>query len=64
MLKRLGWGKPFALSLKSIKNLKCLKYHTFVIKHCFFLIFVTNKDGDEKIFKKKKNQLRCSKFLV
>ena len=41
-LKKLRLEKSIVLSVKSINNLKSLKYHIFVIKHYFFLVFVTN----------------------
>ena len=37
-LKILGWEKSIVLSVKSIGNLKSLKYHIFAKKHYLFLI--------------------------
>ena len=49
IFKKLGWEKPIVLSVESVKNLKSLKYH-------IFLVFVTNV--------RKKNKLKYQKFLV
>ena len=43
--------KSIALSVKSIGKLKTLKYHTFLIKHQFFPLFVKCGSKDEKKFK-------------
>ena len=41
---------------KGIKNLKNLKHYIFVIKHYFFLVFVTNAEVKmEKIFKEEES---------
>ena len=45
------------LSVKSIKHFKSLKYHVVVIKHYFFLVFVTSVEGQLKKYLRKKNQL-------
>ena len=34
--------KIYCISVKSIKNLKNVKYHVFAVKYCFFLVFVTS----------------------
>ena len=35
------------LSVKSIKNLKSLNYHIFLIKYYFFLVFITSMEGEQ-----------------
>ena len=47
----------YVLSVKKgIKNLKNIKHHIFVIKHYFFLVFVTNVEVKmEKIFKEEES---------
>ena len=56
IFKMLEWEKSIVLSGKSIKNFKSLKYYIFVIKHCFFLVFVARVEcEDEKIFKKEES---------
>ena len=50
--------KIIVLSVKSIKNLKSLEYHIFVIKHYFFLLFITSAEMKMKRYLKKKNQLK------
>ena len=59
ILKKIEWEKSIALSLKSIKNLKSLKYHIFVIKNYFFLVFVTRVEMKVKKYLRKKNKLKC-----
>ena len=41
------------LRVKIVKNLKLLKYHTFLIKDYFFLVCHECGSQDEKILKKK-----------
>ena len=38
--------KNVGICVKSIKNLKNLKYHVFVIKHYFLLVFVISVKGN------------------
>ena len=57
-LKKLRLEKSIVLSVKSINNLKSLKYHIFVIKHYFFLVFVTNLEVKINKYLWKKNQLK------
>ena len=57
IFKMLEWEKSIVLSGKSIKNFKSLKYYIFVIKHCFFLVFVARVEAKMKKYLKKKNQL-------
>ena len=65
IFKSLRWEKCMCkiLNIKSIENLKSLKHLTFVIKYCFFLVFVTNMEVKIKKFLKKKIQLRYLKLL-
>ena len=49
--------KIIALYVKSIANLKTLKFHTFIIKQYFFLVFLKCGSADEKIFEKKMIQM-------
>ena len=42
---------------KSMKYLKRLKYHIFVIKHYFFSVFVTSVEVKINKYLRKKNQL-------
>ena len=58
IFKMLEWEKSIVLSGKSIKNFKSLKYYIFVIKHCFFLVFVARVEPKMKKYLKKKNQLK------
>ena len=58
IFKMLEWEKSIVLSGKSIKNFKSLKYYIFVIKHCFFLVFVARVEAKMKKYLKKKNQLK------
>ena len=58
IFKILEWEKSIVLSGKSIKNFKSLKYYIFVIKHCFFLVFVARVEAKMKKYLKKKNQLK------
>ena len=53
ILKRLGWEKSIALSVKIVKNLKSLEY-IFVIKH-LFLVFLTNLEVKKEIFKEEES---------
>ena len=52
--RRLGWEKSIVLSAKSVKKLKSLKHHIFVIK---LLSSICNKceSEDEKIFKEEES---------
>ena len=54
----LGWEKSIVLSVKSVKNLKSLKYHIFTIKHYFFLVSVTNVEVKTKEKLSNKYQLK------
>ena len=48
-----------ALYVVSIESLKNLKYQLFVIKHYFFVAFVTNMEVKiKKYLKTKKNKLK------
>ena len=57
-LKRLRSEKSIVLSVKSIKNLKSIKYHIFIIKHYFFVVFVTSVEVKMNKYLWKKNQLK------
>ena len=55
ILKRLGWEKSIPLIVKSTNNLKTLEYYVLIIKHYFFLVFVTSMDVKIKIFKEEES---------
>ena len=44
--------------MKSIENLKTLKYHTFLKKTLFFFIICSKCENEDKKYLKKKNKLR------
>ena len=48
----------YKLTAKSIKNLESLESHIFVIKHYFFLAFVSTVEVKMKKYLKKKDLLR------
>ena len=50
--------KSIALTVISIANSKTLKYHTFLMKHQFFLLFAISMKVAMKKYLKKKKQLR------
>ena len=54
----------YKLTAKSIKNFKNLEYHILVIKHYFFLAFVTTVEVKMKKHLKKKDLLTYQKFLI
>ena len=54
--KILGQEKSIVLSVKSLKNLKSLKHHIFVIEHYFFPVLVTSVEVKIKKHLRKKNQ--------
>ena len=55
--------KIIALYVKSIANLKTLKFHTFIIKQYFFLVFLKCGSDDEKICEKKNDSNGILKLL-
>ena len=56
--------KNFCVICGKYKKLKALKYHTFLKKHYFFLLFAVNVRMKMKKYLKKNNQLRYYKFLA
>ena len=54
----------YKLTAKSIKNFKSLEFDVLVIKHYFFLAFVTTVEVKMKKHLKKKDLLRYQKFLI
>ena len=53
----------YCINCKKYKEFKKLKYHIFVTKHYFFLVFVTSVEMKMKIYLKKKNPLRYKKIF-